>query len=365
MEHQSERNLRVGIFLAISLVLGAVAVIMLGGTSGLFEDRYKLRCDFDDVAGLREGAVVRLAGIDVGEVTAIRFSEDPDNKKIFVQLSLLTAYSDRLREDSVGRIETEGMLGDKYISVSVGSVDEPVLEHDAWLMTESSISLIEYQERAVDVLNDVGQIASKVKDILGTESEAEGASVARLIQSLENVLVTAEQGDGMLHALIYDYSLSNQLQEVARNARIVSQDMVAATGAIRNGSGFANALLFEEEGTEIFSQVAALASVLEGVVEDLQTEGSLLYALLYDPEREEIVDDFEAAAADIRALLEGFEQGEGTIGMLAQDESLYEELRSLVGGAQRSKLLRGYIRRTIEDGQERDAASWSEPEEEE
>ena len=61
MEQNQARNLRVGIFLVLSVSLGCLAIIMLGGKASFFEDRYKLHTSFEDVAGLREGAARRLA----------------------------------------------------------------------------------------------------------------------------------------------------------------------------------------------------------------------------------------------------------------------------------------------------------------
>ena len=133
---------------------------------------------------------------------------------------------------------------------------------------------------------------------------------------------------------------------------------------LQHGEGLANQLIYGDEGPKLAGQLTTLADSIGGVVSDLENEESLLHALLYDPQRTEMVDDLEEVVSDLRTLVDGVESGEGTIGILAQDPSLYEEMRSLVGGAQRSKLLRNYIRRTIEEGEERDAATWSDTPEE-
>ena len=81
MERNTAQDVKVGLFVFVAMALIGVSVWMLGEGGELLEDRYVLNCAFDDVAGLREGAVVRLAGIDVGEVRNIRFSEDLGVKK--------------------------------------------------------------------------------------------------------------------------------------------------------------------------------------------------------------------------------------------------------------------------------------------
>jgi len=107
-------------------------------------------------------------------------------------------------------------------------------------------------------------------------------------------------------------------------------------------------------------QLAAHSKGLGKVIGDLENEDSLLHALLYEPERASIVADLQETMEGLKLVVKGVNQGEGTVGLLAQDPTLYEDLRSLVGGAQRNKLLRNYIRRTIEKAEKEDATSWSE-----
>ena len=113
MERDFGRDLRVGLFLVMSVVLLSVFIFMLGGQDGMFKERYTLHSEFTETSGLRDGAVVRLAGIDVGQVALISFPADPSVKAIQVEMAILTEYRERIRSDSVGTIETEGMLGDK------------------------------------------------------------------------------------------------------------------------------------------------------------------------------------------------------------------------------------------------------------
>jgi phospholipid/cholesterol/gamma-HCH transport system substrate-binding protein len=80
--------------------------------------------------------------------------------------------------------------------------------------------------------------------------------------------------------------------------------------------------------------------------------------MLYDPEKAKVLDDLAATMASLRSTSEAIDAGEGTLGMLANDPSLYEDLRALVGGAQRNKLLRSYIRRTIQRGEDVNSGAW-------
>lgn len=364
MEQNQSRNLRVGIFLVLSVSMGCLAIVMLGGKASFFEDRYKLHSSFEDVAGLREGANIRLAGIVIGEVTHIAFSEDPGKKEILVDLSIYESYGPRIRDDTRARIETEGMLGDKYISVSVGTPSERQLEPGDWVAAERSTSLLEYQKRATELLNNAEQMTSKLNAMLGEDSEAEEASMARIMSSVERVLAAAENGEGLVNALVYDRGVANRVRRSVQNFETASAGLASVATEVKTGDGFANQLIYGDEGAKLSAQLTSLTDSLGKMIGDLENKDSLLHALLYEPQRANIVADLQQTMEDLKMVVSGVNQGDGTLGLLAQDPALYEDLRSLVGGAQRNKLLRGYIRRTIEKAEKEDASSWSQDGEE-
>ncbi len=358
MERDPRKDLKVGLFVFGAVLLGGLAVFMLGGSSELFEDRYTLNTKFNDVAGLREGAVVRLGGFDVGEVKSISFSEDIGVKEIFVELSVFESYQARIRADSVARIETEGMLGDKYISISVGSVEEEILLAEGWLSVTENVPLVEYQKIANEVLADLQDISHKINLALGDDDEATKASVANVVASVENILNEAESGNGLIHALVYDDSLTRKLNRTATNLEHGTSDLAEITEEVRTGEGLANELIYGDEGEKLAIQLGDLAAALEKIVGDIGNEDSVIHALIYDPDKAQLVEDLKITAANLRDISEGIEEGDGTLGMLAQDPALYEDLRALVNGAERNKLLRYYVRKTVEEGEKDMAEPW-------
>src|SRR5262247_4131297 len=121
---QEERDrwlrLRVGIFVMVALV-GFVGVIyVLGARARLFEARYTIHAEFTEVGGLREGATVRLAGVQIGRVTDVHLPPQP-GAKVRVDLTIGRQFADRIRRDSIARIETQGLLGDRIVEITVGT----------------------------------------------------------------------------------------------------------------------------------------------------------------------------------------------------------------------------------------------------
>ena len=126
-------QLRVGITVIVaSLTLGFLLFLM-SGTAGLFTPRITLRSYFDNAEGLRDGAPVRLSGVDIGNVTEIRIVPDKDKQltPVEVTMKVSTKYSYALHRDSVTSLETAGVLGETYLDIeSSQAVGPPAQDGD-------------------------------------------------------------------------------------------------------------------------------------------------------------------------------------------------------------------------------------------
>src|SRR5262245_28106923 len=95
-------QLRIGAFILGSLVVSFVIVYLLGARARYFESKYELSAAFTEVAGLIEGATVRLAGVQIGRVTAVVLSPKPGGK-VRVTMSVAKRFQDRIRQNSEAR----------------------------------------------------------------------------------------------------------------------------------------------------------------------------------------------------------------------------------------------------------------------
>lgn len=119
-------------------------------------------------------------------------------------------------------------------------------------------------------------------------------------------------------------------------------------GIIESFSKFLKKL--DESGfVESLSNVSAS---LNESVQTFQRGKGLLHSLLYDPKGEQLMENMVAASESLRKISGEIEQGEGTLGALVADPTLYDNLNRLLGGAERSFLLRTLIRKSIERGKE-------------
>jgi outer membrane protein OmpA-like peptidoglycan-associated protein len=115
---------RVGVFVVLALLALSIGVFLIGNKDALFSPTYKLKAQFQNVDGLNNGAEVRVGGIDQGTVTAIDLPSQPDGS-VTVVMKVRGDTRDIIKKDSRASISTEGLLGDKFVEISFGSVKAP------------------------------------------------------------------------------------------------------------------------------------------------------------------------------------------------------------------------------------------------
>ncbi len=138
-------DLVVGIFILAGLFSLAYLSIQLGEHT-LFSARqqYTIKAEFASISGLRRGAVVEIAGVGVGRVARIELS---DRQQALVTMNI--DYGVELSEDSIASISTQGIIGEKFIMISLGGSDVILADGD-WLMeTQSALNLEELISRFV------------------------------------------------------------------------------------------------------------------------------------------------------------------------------------------------------------------------
>jgi len=118
-----EIELKVGLFISIGVGLVMLAIILLGGAESFLTKHNGYVAHFDSVDGLIPGAKVVLGGIRIGMVDSVEI--DPDSRNIRVGLQIDDRFKVWLRADSTAEVETQGVLGDKYVSVTAGTEGEP------------------------------------------------------------------------------------------------------------------------------------------------------------------------------------------------------------------------------------------------
>ncbi|HEX9860619.1 MAG TPA: MlaD family protein [Nitrospirota bacterium] len=299
---KSSRNiawseLKLGAILLAALVLLAAGILKIGGTGGLFEKRYTLFLKMENTLGLKAGASVRLAGIQVGNVEDIYLPSEPSDKLVTVKLTLVERYKDRIREDSRATLNSLGLLGDKYVDISVGSPQARALEDGETFRgpPESPMSSV---------------FAKASTGIEGLNS---------VVQELKVVLKDVSGGSGTAGLLLKDPKLYHDLDRAVNN-------LDAVVAAMRSEKGSFGKFIKEPELYDNLLSVSAKANE----VADNLNKGSLA-KLSGDPEfyrnLRQVSDNLNEVSESSRALLKNLETG--NIAKLSSDKELYAKVQNI------------------------------------
>jgi phospholipid/cholesterol/gamma-HCH transport system substrate-binding protein len=354
MERDPRTEFIVGLFVILGIGLFVAAFFILGSDNPVFERNYRLHCSFDNISGLREGASVRVAGMQAGQVVSITFPDDPANKELQVEMQLSRKHQDRIRTDSMAKIATEGLLGDKYINISVGSpVDEQgnelaILKDGDKITRINPRGLEDYMEQADVILDNIEDSTSTIKVILeGPEGETAGQSLASIFETLRNVIKELEEGQGLIHELVYDKESARRFRQTMVNLEQTTGSLDRLLVEVEQGDGTVHALIYEDDAAEMIREITAAADEIDGLVEDIKTKKGMVNTLVYDEGEKNLLVNLTEASANLREVSRMIRDGEGTVGALITDPTVYEDLQTLLGRAERNKILKQYVRQTI------------------
>ncbi len=202
------QNLRIGIFIVVTLALLAAAVFLVGSRESLFRSSYRVRADFDNVAGLNEGADVRVGGLRKGSVKNIQLPKNPDGK-VVVLMDLAKETQSIVKMDSMAEIKSEGMLGDKYIEISFGTMDAARLRGGETIASQPPL--------------DISDLFAKTNTILDS-TQASLENVQSLTSNINDISLKINHGQGTVGALINDKTIYNQ---AAASVTAMHEDMDA------------------------------------------------------------------------------------------------------------------------------------------
>jgi phospholipid/cholesterol/gamma-HCH transport system substrate-binding protein len=354
---QTERQtaLRVGIFMLLGIAVLTFAVIMLGSKGGLFSAKSDLYVYFGDINGLVVGAPVRLAGLDVGRVSKIEFADDLRKREARVELSIQDRFLPRVRRDSRAFIDSKGLLGDKLVNITIGSVSEPPLKDGDTIATRTGLSIEELagkMEQAVTSITHVTDQAGAVLEGIATPQARE--DLQRILHSTAALIEGVEKQDGVLHRLVYDDKYADQvgaiLQETSRSMsalRGAVEHVQAIAGEVKGGQGTLHELIYGTRGTEALGDLRAASAELTALVQSVRKEPGLLHSLIYDEQSGDMLKQWSEFSERVNRLSQSVEQGRGTVGGLLVDPSVYEDMKTVLGNIERNVLFKALIRYTI------------------
>lgn len=353
--NEKRTAMRVGIFVTVLLGVLTFAIIMLGEKGGLFAAKSSLYVYFADINGLVVGAPVRLAGLDVGRVSKIEFADDLRQREARVELSIQDRYLPRVRRDSHAFVDSKGLLGDKLVNISIGSVDQPPLKDGDTIAARKGLSIEELAGKMEEAVASITHVTDQAGSVLeGLATPQFKSDVQRIVHSTAGLMEGVEKQDGVMHRLIYDPKYADEvagiLQETQRSVgalRGAIEHVQAIAGEVQHGQGTLHELVYGARGTEAMADLRAASAELAKLSQAIRTEPGLLHNLIYDEQSGDMMKQWNEFSERVNRLSRSVEQGRGTVGGLLVDPSVYEDMKTVLGNIERNVVFKALIRYTI------------------
>jgi phospholipid/cholesterol/gamma-HCH transport system substrate-binding protein len=286
-------ELRVGLTVLFATVVLGLLLFLMSGTSGLLSHRITLVSYFDNAEALREGAPVRLSGVDIGNVVKILIVPDKDKQStpVKVVMKVSTKYSFNLRRDSITSLDTAGVLGETYLDIDSSQAVGPPAQNGDTLLTHVQPGYNEVVRASQSTLQNMDA----------------------LLKRADRILAFAESGKGSLGKLIYDPTLYDRFSQTVTELKTVVDE-------IAKGQGSLGQLINK---TDAYDKFVATLDKLNAVADDLQQGKGTAGKFLKDPT---LYNNANDTVANLKKVSENLSEGKGTAGRLLNDEELAKKI---------------------------------------
>ena len=344
------RQLKVGLFVILGLTLTMAAVFLIGDTRGLWERKIRYRTAFQDVAGLKPGAPVRMGGLDIGGVTSVDHSSNAGDARVFASLAISRKESARIRADTVARVVNKGLLGDKMIELTVGSPEASLQDPQQLIASEEPNDVFSVATKVAAATEQAIERIAPLAQALGDPKLA--ADIKGSLADLHSLLDATVHGDGTVHRLFFDHREADEFSQLlvrldGASTRLdgTLADLQDFTTHVKEGPGLAHALVYDGQ---VSKDVAGTMTELHEDLRAIREGNGLAHALIYgDSSSQHVASNLNAMSDDLRAIVGDVRRGKGTLGALLVDPTIYEDLKSVVGNVERNEVLRALVRYSI------------------
>jgi len=321
-------ELRVGLVVIASLVILAVTTLYIGSTGGTpWAATYHVKALMSDVNGLKEGAPVRVGGVEVGTVTDVDFAAEASGM-VEVDLRLDRRVKPRITTESRVTLGAVGLLGEKAVDITPASKGVPIedggllagVAEDPFkgLLSDASDSTThlrkilsrmdagegtigkalrdeELYARMVDVSVRLQQVMNKLESPSGPlgrlmNDQEMARQLASAVRGIDSIVARVDQGKGNLGILSKDEDLATGLKDLTRSLNVIA-------GQLQRGEGSAGKLLTDDS---LHRRIDSLSSRLDALLTKVEKGQGTAGRILQDPE---LYENFNAAARELRGLI--------------------------------------------------------------
>ncbi len=281
--------------MVVAIVTLAVLIFLMSGTAGIFSSKISLYTYFNNAEGLKVGAPVRLQGVDVGNVKAIRVVKQRRDSPVQVLMRVNTKYKDLIMKDTKATVATAGVLGESFIDLDSRFATGPVVNNDD----------------ALPATNTPG-----LEDVVRS-SQGTLQNLDTLVKRMDRIVATIESGKGTLGEFINNPTFFNRANAILAQVQTIVNDVGNGKGTI--GKFFADDTLYKK--------FAADVDKLDRMIDDIQQGKGSAGKFLKD---DSLYNNANQTIAKANKLMDEIHAGHGTLGMLAKDDKFAKKLDATI-----------------------------------
>lgn len=192
MQLNNFRKILLGFFIVLGAALFIIAIFVIGSKEDLFTKTFTLNSEFETVSGLTAGNSVRFAGINIGTVKEIKIQ---GINKVLVEMTIQSNVQRFIKKDSEVSIGSEGLVGNKIVTISSGTATTPSVTNGDYLRSIKPV--------------DIGDILDNLN-----ESTKEASKISK---ELNDIVIKVNTGEGTLGQLVNNADLYNSLDSTMRS----------------------------------------------------------------------------------------------------------------------------------------------------
>ncbi len=312
-------ELKIGVLTIAAVTIAAVLIFSLTGTKGFAWQRYSLKTRFNNVAGLASGSPVRIAGVEVGTVTAVELS----GEEVDVTFQVNEKNRPLITDKSVARLGSVSLLGQSAVDITPNAGGTPIPE---WGYVPQGRPVAVMSDMTDAASQGIQELTSLIHDVRGGQGtvgklmtdEQLYVELNRFVASAGALTDGIRQGRGSVGKLLNDPATANALEASLKNIETLTKQIAAGEGSLGK--------LLKDDA---FSRSLTSATTnLDTLVGNLNKGEGTAGKLMTDPA---LFNRLNSMTERLDALVTKLNDGEGTAGQLLKDKQLYENMNGAVG----------------------------------
>ena len=226
-------ELKIGIIAVAAMMLAALIIVAVGGAAGFFWQQYELKTKFADVKGLKSGAVVRVAGVEVGKVSGVALS----GAEVEVVLQVKKGNEQRITSDSRASIGSLSLLGEPVIDISPKMTGTPLKDGDYIPAGRAPGQLADVADGAREGIEQITAILKDIRAGRGTvgklfSDDVLYKEITAFVSAAEGVTSNLRDGRGSIGRLIKDPQAYERLNASLGDLQEMTRRINAGEGSL-------------------------------------------------------------------------------------------------------------------------------------